>query len=172
VSYISSIIIDRDFFGKGIARKRNISWLNRVRFVGLKIKGGGGLGVHDLEVKNSALQGKWFFKLLTEDGVWQTLLKRKYIGSNALSQVLWKLEDSYFLAGLMATKKFFLRYGTFSIKDGSQICFLKDSWLGNCPLSEQYPALYSIVRRKSDTIAVVMATSPPDVNFRRDLIGP
>jgi hypothetical protein len=35
-----------------------------------------GLGVHDLEVKNSALLGKWLFKLLTEDGVWQTLLRR------------------------------------------------------------------------------------------------
>jgi hypothetical protein len=32
--------------------------------------------------------------------------------------------------------------------------------------------LYSTVCRKSDTIAVVMATSPPDVTFRRDLIGP
>jgi hypothetical protein len=47
---------------------------------------------------------------------------------------------------------------------------LEDSWLGNS--NEQYPALYSIVRRKSDTIALVMATSPPDVTFRRDLIGP
>jgi hypothetical protein len=71
----------------------------------------------------------------------------------------------------MATKKFFFRYGTFSIKDGSQICFWEDSWLGNSPLSEQYLALYSIVRRKSYTIAVVMATSPPDVTFRRYLIG-
>jgi hypothetical protein len=35
----------------------------------------GGLGVHDLQVKNSALLGKWLFKLLTEDGVWKTLLK-------------------------------------------------------------------------------------------------
>jgi hypothetical protein len=32
--------------------------------------------------------------------------------------------------------------------------------------------LYSIVHRKSDTIALVMATSPPDVTFRRDLIDP
>jgi hypothetical protein len=50
------------------------------------------LGVHDLEVKNSALLGKWFFKLLTEQGVWQTLLKRKYIEEKALSQILWKSE--------------------------------------------------------------------------------
>jgi hypothetical protein len=67
----------------------------------------GGLGVHDLEVKNSALLGKWLFKLLTKDGVWQTLLKRKYIGSKALSQVIWKPGDSYFWAGMMATKRFF-----------------------------------------------------------------
>ena len=50
-------------------------------------KGYGGLGIHDLEVKNRALLGKWLFNLLTEDEVWQTLLRRKYIGSNAASQV-------------------------------------------------------------------------------------
>jgi hypothetical protein len=72
----------------------------------------------------------------------------------------------------MATKRFFFRHGTFSIKDGSQIHFWEDSWLGNSPLREQYPALYSIVHRKSDTIAIVMTTSPPDVTFRRDLICP
>jgi hypothetical protein len=72
----------------------------------------------------------------------------------------------------MTTKKHFFKYGTFSIKDGSQICFWEDSWLGNGPLREQYPALYSIVRHKSDTIALVMANSPPNVIFRRDLIGP
>jgi hypothetical protein len=71
----------------------------------------------------------------------------------------------------MATKKFFFKFGTFSIKDGSQIRFWEDSWLENRPLSEQYPALYSIVRRESDTIVLVMATSPPSVTFRRDLYG-
>jgi hypothetical protein len=63
---------------------------------GLPVKRSGGLGVHDLEVKNSILLGKWLFKLLTEDGVWQTLLKRKYVGTKALSQVLWKHGDSHF----------------------------------------------------------------------------
>jgi hypothetical protein len=75
--------------------------------------------VHDLEAKNSALLGKWLFKLLTEDGVWQTLLRRKYIGSKAMSHILWKPGDSHFWAGLMASKKIFFRHGTFSINDGS-----------------------------------------------------
>jgi hypothetical protein len=45
----------------------------------------GGLGIHDLEVKNIALLGKWLFKLLIEEGTCQTILKRKYIGPKALS---------------------------------------------------------------------------------------
>jgi hypothetical protein len=72
----------------------------------------------------------------------------------------------------MAAKKNFFRFGSFSINDGSQIRFWEDQWLGNTTLREQYPALYTIVRHKSDTIATVMATSPPNVSFRRNLIGP
>jgi hypothetical protein len=135
----------------------------------------GSEGVHAYRENNKQFicvkLGKWLFKLLTEDGVWQTLLKRKYIGSKALSQVFWKPGDSHFLAGLMASKKFFFPHGTFSINDGSQIRFWEDTWLDNVPLRDQYPALYSIVRYKSDTIAKVMATSPPAVSFRRDLLG-
>ena len=77
-----------------------------------------------------------------------------------------------FWAGLMATKKHFFRFGSFVIKDGSEIRFWEDKWLGNTTLREQYPALYSIVCHKSDTIFMVMETSPPNVTFRRDLIGP
>jgi hypothetical protein len=79
----------------------------------------GGLGINDLQVKNTTLLGKWLFKLLTEDGMWQILLKQKYVSSKALSQVLWKPGDSHFLAGLMATKPKFFLFRQFSIKDGS-----------------------------------------------------
>jgi hypothetical protein len=96
---------------------------------------------------------KWLFKLLTEDGVWQNILKRKYVGSKALSQVVWKPGDSHFWAGIMAKKKDFFRHGSFSIRDGKQIRFWEDKWLGNATLREQYPALYSIVRYKGDTLA-------------------
>jgi hypothetical protein len=58
----------------------------------------------------------------------------------------------------MARNKFFFGLGSFSIKDGSEIRFWKDKWLGNATLREQYPALYSIVH-------------PPSVAFRRDFSG-
>jgi hypothetical protein len=93
----------------------------------------GGLGVHDLEV---ALLGKSLFKLLTEDGIWQTIITRKYLGSKTLSQVVWKPGDSHFRAGLMAAKNIFFCHGTFLIKNGAQIWFWEDTWLDNAPLSE------------------------------------
>ena len=130
-----------------------------------------GLGIHDLEIKNKALLGKWLYKLLTEKGVWQTLLRRKYICSKALSQLYWKPGDSHFWPGLMHTKNFFFRFGSLLIKDGSEIRSWEATWLGNTPLKDQYPALYNIARGKSDTIAVVLSTSPPNVSFRRDVLG-
>ena len=130
------------------------------------------LGVHDLEVKNRALLGKWLFKLLSEEGIWQTLVRRKYVGEKAVSQVVWKPGDSHFWAGLKATKKYFFPHASFSIKNGSEIRFWEDRWLGQTTLREQYPALYNVVRYKGDTLAKVMGTSPPNVSFRRTLLGP
>jgi hypothetical protein len=69
----------------------------------------------------------------------------------------------------MATKKHFFGLGTFSFKDGSEIRFWEDKFLGATSLREQYPALYNIMRHKGDTIAKILETSPPNVSFRRDL---
>ena len=157
------------FFWQGDSKKKKyrlVKWN-----VVCRPKDQGGLGIHDLETKNTALLGKWLFKLLTEDGVWQTLLRRKYIGSKAFSQIEWKPGDSHFWAYLMHVKNSFFRFGSFLIKDGSEIRFWEDSWLGNFPLKDQYPALYNIARNKSDTIAEVLSDNPPNVAFRRDLIG-
>jgi hypothetical protein len=100
------------------------------------------------------------------------MLRRKYVGSKAISQVVWKPGDSHFWAGIMATKKYFFPHVSFSIRDGSEIRFWEDIWLEPTTLREQYPALFNIVRHKHDTIQKVMETSPPSVAFRRDLIGP
>ena len=50
-------------------------------------KSQGGLGIQDLEIKNIALLSKWVYKLLTENGVWQEIIRNKYVGSNAISQI-------------------------------------------------------------------------------------
>jgi hypothetical protein len=72
---------------------------------------------------------------------------------------------------MMAMNEYFFHLGTFSIKDGLEIQFWEDRWLGNTTLQKLYLALYSIVHYKSDTIDKVMETSPPNVMFRRNFSG-
>jgi len=71
---------------------------------------------------------------------------------NILGLNLWcksngRSGDSHFWASLMKVKRDFLRFGNFVIKDGSQVRFWEDIWLGNSPLREQYPQLYNIVKK-------------------------
>jgi hypothetical protein len=56
----------------------------------------GGIGILHLNTMNRALLSKWLYKLLTSDGMWQQLLRNKYIGSKSLAQVEWKIGDSHF----------------------------------------------------------------------------
>jgi hypothetical protein len=131
----------------------------------------GGLGIHDLDIKNKALLSKWLFQLLTTDGTWQQLLCNKYLGSKPLSQVQWKSGDSTFWAILMKVKNEFLHFGTFLLKDGSHVRFWEDKWLGNSTLREQYHSFYNIAQHKQDTVAKVFSTSLLNISWRRDLIG-
>lgn len=48
------------------------------------------VGIHDLELKNIALQNKWLFKLLTTDWIWQQIIRNKYLGLKSISQVYKK----------------------------------------------------------------------------------
>jgi hypothetical protein len=112
-------------------RKINIDSSNGAWFVDTKIKMG--LEYMTSRSKTGLYLVNGFSSYLPRMD-FQTLLKRKYIGSKALSQIFWKLGDSHSWAGLMALNKFFFCYGTFSINDGSQIHFWEDIWLDNAPL--------------------------------------
>ena len=72
----------------------------------------------------------------------------------------------------MKVKRDFFRFGSFIVKDGTQVRFWEDKWLGNSSLQEQYPCLYNITRPKHVTIAEVLSGPSPNLSWRRDLIGP
>jgi len=131
----------------------------------------GGLGIQNLEVQNKCLLSKWLFKLLNEDGLWQELLRNKYIKNKTLGSCEKKPRDSHFWKSLMNIKDTFLKLGHFNVKDGSHIRFWVDTWLGNKPLKDKFPALFNIVRRKQDTIATVLSSPELNISFRRNLVG-
>jgi hypothetical protein len=71
----------------------------------------------------------------------------------------------------MKVKSKFLHYGSFQLNNGAQIRFWEDRWMGNHAFKDQYPSLYNIARRKSDTVEKVLSRLPLNVSFRRQLIG-
>jgi hypothetical protein len=64
----------------------------------------GGLGIQNLEIQNRCILSKWLFKLINEDGIWQYLLRRKYLSNKTLSQTHKQQGNSHFWAGLMKVK--------------------------------------------------------------------
>jgi hypothetical protein len=106
-----------------------------------------------------------------KDGLWQQVLKKKYLKGRTLSQVVKKKGDSHFWAGLMEVKDLVLQRGRFRVHDGSQTRFWEELWLGKEPLMVRYPSLYRIVRKKNLSVAQVLSTTPLNVSFRRALVG-
>ena len=115
--------------------------------------------------------GKWLFKLINEDGLWQNLLRNKYLKSCTLSKVGRKPGDSHFWSGLLKVKDQFFGLGSFILKDGKQIRFWEDTWTGKQPLMIKFPSLYNIARKKSDTVANVFNRIPLNISFCRALVG-
>ena len=130
----------------------------------------GGLGIEVLDIKNKCLLSKWLFKLLTEEGVWHELLHNKYIGSK-IAQIEAKPNDSPFWKGIMRVKDDFFKHISFTLGNGQGIRFWEDPWLGDVPLSAQYPMLFNIVRHKEVLVSQVLAHDHLNIQFRRSLVG-
>ena len=45
----------------------------------------GGLGIQNLDLQNKCFLSKWLYKLCNEDGMWQKLLRNKYLKNKTLS---------------------------------------------------------------------------------------
>jgi hypothetical protein len=81
------------------------------------------LGIQNLEIQNECLLSKWLFKLINEDGLWQMILRNKYLSNYTIGRVQIKPGDSHFWTGLMKVKNNFLRFGSFQLNNESQIRF-------------------------------------------------
>ena len=49
--------------------------------------------------------------------------------------------------------------------------FWEDTWMGDTPLTQQYPMLYNVVHRKQVSVANALSSTPLNITFRRSLTG-
>jgi hypothetical protein len=102
----------------------------------------GGLGVADLRVMNFCLLCKWLWKLETTDGLWQQMIRAKYLKNKPLSQRVSKPSDSHFWQGVLKTAGTFTRCSRRLVGNGLRTLFWEDLQIGDKPLREWFPRLY------------------------------
>ena len=98
----------------------------------------GGLAIQNLDLQNKCLLSKWLFKLCNEKGIWQELIRSKYLKNKTLSQIEKKNGFSQFWNGSLGVKDIFLSLGKFKLDNGTQIRFWEDKWLGSQALKIHY----------------------------------
>lgn len=69
----------------------------------------GGLGIKDIQKMNINLLCKWWWKLDTETGLWQDLIKAKYLRNDMLNMVKHKMDDSTMWTALLKVRHIYLR---------------------------------------------------------------
>ena len=78
---------------KSVVRKieGNIIWWNRLRYAKLKKWG---LGIKDLRKMNISLLCKWWWRLEKGEGLWQEIVKKKYMKQHCISMLKKKPSNS------------------------------------------------------------------------------
>ena len=104
----------------------------------------GGLGVLDLNCMNTSLLAKWIWRLESSEGLWQQIVRSKYIKGNPLITFGEKQEDFHFSKGMMSIKDLFYKYCRKIIANGEHTSFLFDTWLDDLPLVVQYKRLFDL----------------------------
>ena len=105
-----------------------------------------GLRVKDLRKQNISLLLKWWWKLDTQDGLWQKIIRAKYLHNQTVASVTAKFHDSPACKNLIEVKEVYMAGRKIILKSGNVVRFWKDPWLDNKPLMESFSRLVILER--------------------------
>jgi hypothetical protein len=113
----------------------------------------GGLNIINLETQNICLLLKFIHKLhMPNKSSWANwILSFVYSGQKRLGDKISRCSSSW--RYLMTLIDLYRNLTIVKIGDGKSTCFWLDSWLGNKPLSVQFPALFSHVQSPNVLVA-------------------
>jgi hypothetical protein len=117
-----------------------------------KNKKKGGLGVKNLRLMNLSLLCKWWWNWKSEEGLWQELVKLKYVKGTPIFLVKNRQSDSPKWCDIVKIRHIYLQGRKFMVNNGKLVSFWLDSWLEDKPLCSVYPILYDMCTNKSCSV--------------------
>ncbi|XP_045802983.1 uncharacterized protein LOC123896664 [Trifolium pratense] len=155
--------IQREFLWGGRSGRKKISWI-KWDIVCLPKKKGG-LGVRDIRMVNISLLAKWRLRLLhDEQAVWKEVLKSKYVVGVVGKTELGEEYKPWFASlwwrdicsiGSNLNHNWFDQSVVKKLGNGMCTSFWKDTWVGDRPLCDRFPRLFSISTQKDALVADV-----------------
>uniref|UniRef100_A0A453J0Y5 Reverse transcriptase zinc-binding domain-containing protein n=1 Tax=Aegilops tauschii subsp. strangulata TaxID=200361 RepID=A0A453J0Y5_AEGTS len=113
----------------------------------------GSLGVKDLRKQNISLLTKWWWKLETQQGLWQDIIRAKYLHKDTVASVKCKFSDSPIWKAIMKVKEYYLAGRGVELNSANIARLWKDPLNNETPLHQKYPALYNICNDQDITVA-------------------
>ena len=80
----------------------------------------------DLEKMNVSLLMKWWWKLESHDGLWQQIVRAKYLRNKSVTDVKTRVNDSPCWKGIMKVRDIYLAGRGIKLKNGPITSFWKD----------------------------------------------
>ena len=99
---------------------------------------------------NISLLCKWWWKLETEEGLWQNIVKAKYIkGDTPIEAIKHRFDDSLVWSDLLKIRHISLKGRSLKVKNGKSVIFWEEPWLTDQPLCV-HPIIYDLCLDKKD----------------------
>jgi hypothetical protein len=117
-----------------------------------KSKKHGGFRIKNIQTMNISLLCKWWWKLEKEDGLWQEIIKSKYLRRGTVGSVTHKIGDSPVWKDLLKVKNIYLKGRTVNVRNGRGTSFWTDTWLNDKPLCYLFPILFSLCADKNISV--------------------
>lgn len=159
--------IRRTFFWQGGGTKRKYHLIKWSKICKSKKKGG--LGIKDIRKMNISLLCKWWWKLESEDGLWQKIIKYKYMKRDSVCTVKHRQTDSPIWADLLKIRHIYLQGKRMCVNNGIKTLFWLDCWLYEKPLAQLYSDLFKLAVNQKITVYEVI-NDPKQVSFSRYLV--
>jgi hypothetical protein len=91
-----------------------------------KSKKKGGLGIKNLRKVNISLLCKWWWMLEKEEGLWQEIIRMKYVKQTPICLIPNRINDSALWKDLLKIMYIYLRSREYKVRNGKSISFWMD----------------------------------------------
>jgi hypothetical protein len=104
---------------------------------------------------NVSLLCKWWWILETQQGLWQEIVRAKYVKGVPICLIKNRVSDSPVWKDMMKVHHIYLKGREYKINNGKAVSFWLDAWLGADPLCKQYPVLYDLCEDQRCSVSEV-----------------